>query len=212
MKAKLELTGQKFGRLTVLSESHQNKYGGWYWNCECDCGNMTVVSVGHLRDGHTKSCGCLNRERITKHGMYYTPEYQIWQAMIQRCFNPKYKTYAYYGGRGISVCEHWLKFENFYEDMGKRPAKNLTLERTNNEKGYSLDNCIWANWLSQSRNKRLSKRNTSGHIGVFWNDSRKKWIARIMANYKPIHLGCFVNLSDAIEARKMGEIKHWGKI
>lgn len=212
MKVRLELVGQRFGRLMVISESRQNKHGGWYWNCNCDCGNATVVSVGHLRNGHTKSCGCLNQERITKHGMCHTPEYKVWQAMMQRCRNPKYKTYAYYGGRGIRVCKHWFKFENFYKDMGKRPTKNLTLERINNEKGYSLDNCVWANWVSQSRNKRLGKRNTSGYMGVFWDNGRKKWAARIMANYKDIYLGCFANFLDAVKARRNGEIKYWNKI
>jgi len=207
MKVRLELEGQRFGKLLVKSPAYQNKYGGWFWNCECDCGNKTVVSVGHLRDGHTKSCGCLNR--ITKHGMCGTPEYNIWRAMVQRCSNPKYQTYRHYGGRGISVCDRWMRFENFYADMGERPTSKLTIERENNNDGYSPDNCIWADWTSQSRNKRLSVRNTSGHVGVSWNERLNKWIVRIMANYKDINLGSFIDLPDAIAARKFGEFKYW---
>lgn len=131
--------------------------------------------------------------------------------MVQRCINPKYQTYNHYGGRGIKVCGRWNKFENFYIDMGKRPTNNLSLERINNNKGYSPDNCIWADWTSQGRNKRLSVRNTSGHVGVFWNIWTEKWIAQIMANYKAIHLGSFTNLLDAVKARKFGEVKYWRK-
>ena len=208
----MDLTDQRFERLIAKSPSHQNKNGGWFWNCECDCGNKTIVSVGKLRNGTTKSCGCFNLDRITKHGLCHTPEYKIWQAMVQRCSNVKYKMYKHYGGRGIKVCKRWLEFENFFADMGERPNNKLTIERVNNDKGYSPSNCIWDSWLSQGHNKRLNKRNKSGHAGVFWNKRLKKWAARIMADYKSINLGWFNDISDAISAREAGELEYWGKL
>jgi hypothetical protein len=136
--------------------------------------------------------------------------YVTWGSMLQRCNNPNSSNFFKYGGRGITVCERWFKFEHFFKDMGERP-KGLTLERINNEKGYVLENCKWASPIEQSRNQRVRQANKTGIAGVFWYEPRQKYCVRIMASYKQNHIGYFANLEDAIVARKKAEIEYWGR-
>lgn len=121
----------------------------------CECGNHVVTRVSGVKNGHTKSCGCYAidklSERFTTHGMCGTPTHGSWTAMIQRCTNRGNGRFKHYGGRGITVCKSWLVFENFYADMGDRP-EGMTLDRKNNDEGYSKANCRWATMREQSRN------------------------------------------------------------
>lgn len=125
---------------------------------QCDCGSARLVKLTKLLSGSTISCGCAKVDRFTahatKHGGRYMPEYQVWLAMHQRCSNLKNRSYHNYGERGIKVCKRWAKFENFIADMGVRPFEGATLERTNNDKGYSPSNCVWATRKEQSQNSR----------------------------------------------------------
>ena len=117
----IDIVGQKFGRLTVISRAENGKTGQPRWNCKCDCGGETTVWKGNLLSGRTKSCGCLNKElaaaRHRTHGMFRTPIYKIWAAMKSRCYNENNPRHKDYGGRGITVCERWNKFENFYAEV-----------------------------------------------------------------------------------------------
>ncbi len=159
-------TGKRFGRLLVIEIAGRNKHSQILWRVRCDCGNEKVVLGCGMQCGHTKSCGCLNLElvrRARSHGFCSggkTDEYKVWLGMWKRCTNKKTKCYKHYGARGIKVCEKWGKFVNFIEDMGERPSKKHSLERIDNDKGYSPSNCRWATQKEQMSNTRVSVRIT----------------------------------------------------
>lgn len=156
MNAVVDLVGKAFGRLIVLSRD-EYRGGNSRWLCRCDCGQISVVRSNNLKSGHTTSCGCSHIEHGHAVVGKRSPEFVCWDNMVRRCKNPNHDSYKDYGGRGITVCKRWLKFKNFLADMGLRPAPHLTLERLENEKGYSLDNCVWANQSDQNRNRRPYK-------------------------------------------------------
>lgn len=154
-----DLTGQVFGRLTVRTRIGPDKNGHMRWRCECVCGEMRVCIGSNLKRG-TVSCGCLSRElvtaRKTTHGMAYSPEYAAWNQAIQRCHTKRSRSYAGYGGRGITVCDRWRGqggFSRFLEDMGPRPS-GFSLERKQNNLGYYKENCEWATRKAQANNRR----------------------------------------------------------
>lgn len=153
-----DLTGQVFGLVTVLS--YDGKYGrNQKWFCRCECGVKKSMLAGTLKKA--KSCGCLNRERSTTHGMSKSAEYAIWSGIIQRCYNSNRGHYCRYGGRGVTVCDRWRSsFEDFLKDMGGRPSTDCSIDRIDNSKGYSPENCRWATLAEQNRNKR-NNRNLS---------------------------------------------------
>lgn len=156
----VDLTGQEIGNLIVV-EAYKSDYYGIHWKCLCKCGNTTIVRGGHLRQGKTRSCGCQqgNHFHPIKHGHAMgkdkkaSPEYYTWLAMMARCKNPNTKRYMLYGGRGISVCDRWLVFDNFLSDMGLRTSDKHSLDRFPNKDGnYEPGNCRWATIHEQNRN------------------------------------------------------------
>ena len=161
MSKRTDLTGQRFGRLTVV-EISEIKDGNVFWLCRCDCGNMTVVTRRNLQSGNTRSCGCLlveNRGTGTiTHGLSRTKIYRTWKDMRNRCHNPKRKSYPNYGGRGIAVCDEWREnFTAFYEHVSKLEhfgEDGYSLDRINNDGNYEPGNVRWANRAEQCRNKR----------------------------------------------------------
>lgn len=161
MLTKGSLVGQRFGRYFVAADAPTIRRRGQTEPrslCFCDCGTIKTVRNAHLRSGRVVSCGCHSRERATKHGQAWptkTKEYSAWSNMLARCLNPAHAAYPDWGGRGITVCERWLSFENFFADLGKCPPK-LTLERVHNSLGYSPDNCGWHTRKRQQRNRRTN--------------------------------------------------------
>lgn len=216
-----DISGQKFGKLSVLSKSERPSCdSGIFWDCKCDCGNDITVLGSSLRNGNTKSCGCFKSETAkkthTKHG--YTknhnaiPIYDVWYAMKHRCFNKNNPEYHRYGGRGIMVCDEWFDsatfinwaFSNGYE-------RGLTLERKDNDGNYEPDNCQWTDRVSQQRNMGIFSNNSTGYKGVSFHNQTKKYRAYITINYKQIYLGLFDTIEDAIAARRIAEKKYWHK-
>jgi hypothetical protein len=158
--------GNRYGRLLVLSEAETrcDPGGKRYrcWRCRCDCGQEAVVRQQCLRNGATRSCGCLLREsqavnmrkRPFIHGKWKTPEFRIWGAMLERCQRPNHRYFHRYGGRGITVCDRWrYSFQAFLDDMGERPSPQHSLNRIDNDGNYEPGNVRWALSTEQNRNR-----------------------------------------------------------
>ena len=205
MAAFIDLTGKRFGRLTVISRVVNCKRTTFL--CRCDCGKMKNALSGILISGEVKSCGCLNIEALKNRAIHghgrrgeKTKEYMAWVNMITRCYYKKYSEYESYGGRGIIVCERWRKsFVNFLADMGLAPSKEHSLDRKNNNGNYELSNCRWATPGQQggntSRNRwiehdgiKMIASDWIKHIGIsngwFYKQLKKKSFADIYATHR----------------------------
>lgn len=151
------LVGKKFYCLEVLSEYPDKKFGCKQYLCQCDCGNTIPVPATQFTTGRKKSCGCLTNKGNPTHGKCRTGTYSSWRSMLGRCYRTTDPGYKNYGGRGISVCEKWHKFENFHADMGDRP-EGMTLDRFPDQNGnYEPGNCRWATDIQQHRNIRRNR-------------------------------------------------------
>jgi len=170
---KENIIGKVFNRLTVIRYAGY-KRGQHSWECLCECGKITTITSCDLKSGHTKSCGCLHTEELIKRCTTHnqskkgavSAEYTTWLNMKARCYYESHEYFYNYGGRGIKVCGRWLEgFDNFYADMGKRPSELHTLERKDNDKDYTPDNCVWELMEVQNRNKRTN-------VFLEYNDER----------------------------------------
>ena len=164
MPRKKDLTGMKFGRLTVIKQDGKYKNGARLWLCKCDCGNEKHVAGTHLLSGKIRSCGCFlsettvkrNKVEKVRHGKRNTRIYHTWRSVKDRCLNPNIKAYPRYGGRGIMICEEWKNdFQAFYDwSMANGYADDLTLDREDVNGNYEPDNCRWVSMKKQANNRR----------------------------------------------------------
>ena len=162
-----DMTGLRIGQSTVIKRAPNDKRGHAMWLCKCDCGKTFVTNGASLRNGHTKSCGCLQRKTASAMGTHHlsrTPLYKAWSGMIQRCENPKNTAYCDYGAKGITVCDEWHRFETFYEwAMANGYRSDLTIERKDLDKGYCPSNCTYITRAEQNRNTHRTHRIPCGN-------------------------------------------------
>lgn len=185
---KINMIGQKFGRLTVIEEcKERDKHRHILFKCVCDCGNYVNVLGTELRNGRTKSCGCLQKEKAkeanTKHGKRNTRLYRIYYAMINRCYRINNANYINYGGRGIVVCDEWKhNFEAFYNWAINNYKEGLTIDRIDHDGNYEPDNCKWITYKEQNNNKR-------NNIKITYNgktQTLKQWADELRVNYSTL--------------------------
>jgi len=209
LKRRIVITpGDKFGRLTAIEEAEPYfpPNGGDHKRCircKCDCGKITNPHLSSLISGRTKSCGCLNRDIVSKlkkvHGQKGQPLYETWQHMRGRCLNPRNKDYSYYGGRGVTICSEWDNYLTFHKwAINNGWAKGLVIDRIHAEGNYTTENVRFVDRGVSARNTRLLQaNNTSGYRGVSWLKNNKKWQANICFDRKEFYLGCFKSPEEA---------------
>lgn len=222
-----DYSDQKYGRLTTVKEvepyvSPSGKSKARQYLCKCECGNEIVAHIKSLRSGNTRSCGCVNSERIIKqnkensiYGEYtHHKHLKRWKGMIERCYYPKHKDYHNYGGRGIKVCNEWKVHPKTFIQWVENESnykKGLTLDRLDVNGNYEPNNCTFSNHTTQALNRNIMPTNTSGYPGVT-KHTDNRWRARINVNKKRISLGVYDTKEEAIVARKNAEIEIYGKV
>jgi len=209
MTRKIKMINKRFGYLTVLYENGRVGDNRLAYMCRCKCGKLKRFSGKSLRNGDSKSCNCKKSTHKLTHGMTKTRLHEIWIGMKKRCYNKNCKQYKWYGARGIKICENWnSSFIDFYKWSKENGyMENLELDRIDNDKGYSPENCRYVTTRENLLNRReIQSRNTSGYRGISRNES--SFISKITVNYKAYHIGSFNKISDAVEARNNFIIKN----
>ena len=195
-----KLIGETYKKYPSETSTQKARYG--LYECQY-CGKHWECNSNSINSGNTKSCGCWGARRLISHGLRYNKFYSTAISMIKRCTNPNDTHYKYYGGRGITVCGEWLDVTNFvaWAEATHPNIEGLSLDRIDNDKGYSPENCRWADRSMQCVNQRMKKNNTSGYVGVCWHSRCNNWRASIDLNKVRINIGTFKTKEEAVLAR-----------
>lgn len=192
------LVGKTYNKLTILKFVGR-KNNKRIFRCLCECGNEVDLPLSSVKNGYIKSCGCSKGI----HKLSRTRLYHIWIGIKQRCNNKNCSIYYKYGGKGIKVCKEWesdfMEFYNWAKNNGY--SDNLSIDRIDNNKGYSPENCRWATYYEQNTNLSVLKTNKSGYVGVSWSKQTKKWLCNISINNKTVRIGSYKTQKEAVEAR-----------
>ena len=200
-----KLIGETWRKYPTETSTQKSTYG--LFQCQY-CGKEFECQTSHIKNGSTKSCGCyINIERLreaqTTHGMSQNKFYLTWYGMLQRCTNTMRQDYKDYGARGITVCEEWLDVANFVAwcELTNPNIEGYSLDRIDNNKGYSPENCRWTDATTQNINQRIKKSNTSGFVGVMYIKNKDKWIVSLSYLGKRVYIGSFPTIEEAVQAR-----------
>lgn len=203
---RLHLEGERYGKLVVVEEAEPiySKTGKMIrrWKCKCDCGNITIVRHGDLRNGSTVSCGCYNYQKesaVKTHGYSRTKLGNVFEGMKQRCNNPKNKNYEKYGGRGIKICTEWLNDPKKFFDWAIKNGykEGLSIDRIDVNGNYEPDNCRWADNETQCLNQRLRKDNKTGYKGIYYSEGVYR--VQIRRSKKRYYFGSYKTLPEAVK-------------
>lgn len=194
-------------RYPTEKSKHRRRYG--LFECQY-CKNEFECQIPNIESRHTRSCGCQSARYNNPHGLGAHRFYDTWRQMLQRCNNPKHKDYKDYGARGITVCEEWLDVANFvaWAESTHPNIEGMSLDRIDNDKGYSPENCRWTDALTQAHNKRMRSNNTSGFVGVYLGAVKNKWYAKVGSDNKLINIGSFHTKEEAVQARDKYIVEH----
>ncbi|WP_373750312.1 hypothetical protein [Jeotgalibaca porci] len=206
MARALDLSGEVYGKLTVIKRVENDKHGKARWLCRCECGNESTPNGADLRSGKSRSCGC---SHVT-HGLSHHRTHNIFTQMKERCYNPKHISYPWYGEKGVEIHQGWLDdFSSFYNwAISNGYSDALEIDRIDSAGDYTPNNCRWVTRTVQNVNQPNRVDNTSGVKGVKWNKSRKKWEANIDVNKKRHYLGLYDIFEEAVNARKEAEKRY----
>ena len=195
-----KLIGEVYKKFPTIKSNQLATYG--LYECQY-CKNTFEAIFNNVKRGNTKSCGCFATKLNTTHGLGSNKFYKTWYGMLQRCNNLESTNYKYYGVRGITVCEEWLSVSNFvaWAESTYPNIEGYTLDRIDNDKGYSPENCTWSDKTTQAINQRRMKNNKSGYVGVIWHIRDRKWGANIGVNTQLINIGYFSTKEEAVQAR-----------
>lgn len=189
------LIGEVYRRFATDKSTQKTTYG--LFECQY-CKTKFETNMASVKRRDTKSCGCQRKGINVIHGLSHNIFYMKWKSILARCNNPQNASYINYGGRGIKVCNEWLSLQNFIIWCEETYIEGMTLDRIDNDKGYSPDNCRWVDRVTQTINRRTMKSNKSGYVGVSWRKDRNKWTVRIGTGIKYECLGHFDDLMEAV--------------
>lgn len=218
-----DITGSKFNMLTVMKPTGEvHKTRGAFYECLCDCGGSVVAHYSSITQGIRKSCGCLwisardnhnnnYKDNGRTHGLSNHPLYGTHKMMINRCQNTEASDYYRYGEIGVTVSDEWSEpdgkgFLNFISDMGERPTPKHSVDRINNKKGYSKENCKWSDKTVQQVNKKRTIQ-----PGIYKTKNGSRWCAKVFTNGSNVVLGTFDTYSEALSVRRAAELKYYGQ-